>query len=411
MNEVLTKESKFNERVEEEIENRLKQVERIRLEIDFKNVDFANIENALLHLERELLKVVESNNVVWKGYIIDYPLRMLESWFEIFEQEGNKQLNSHVLAYHIEALGNQVTKVKEERDFLSLIKRLMEITPNNRDFMNNRYIDFKDNEKSKLRTDSSGVFEVMYKNYNSNSFNIDYGFKNEDVKIEIHTILRRNYEARKSKLVSTWEVKIYFKDDRILADVSTYFMFLFTSLATSIPGVEAEIVDWGKGSLWTKIKLWFLNGKAEQETKEILEKGRRALEAKYLEQPALEVEKAKAEKELLDKQIDASLTKEQVERKKELELNKLELENQEKELLLEKIALENMKAKFELIEKANNLMELGIVNIDNLVIEMNGKLFLEKGKGRIEKGEEMDVISKNGKQEDKKLHPTLHSRQ
>ena len=183
-----------------------------------------------------------------------------------------------------------------------------------------------------------------------------------------------------------WDMKVTFSSDYDPAKIG-FFLWSVASALNSIDGVTTEITDWGNGSRWAKIVIKMKDILAKKEVKEILEKGRDAAVSQYLEAPVVNVNKTKAETELISAQAKQLPDGEHLSRMRELEL-------QEKEAQVRSMHLDNLAKQFELIAKASQMVKAGLVSVDSVQIDINDALFYVKKQNVIGKGE--DIMEKPG---------------
>ncbi|WP_345953004.1 hypothetical protein [Mucilaginibacter sp. PAMB04168] len=85
------------------------------------------------------------------------------------------------------------------------------------------------------------------------------------------------------------------------------FLELIYTFATVVQGIDPErieisIYDWGTGSKWARLKIWFNSLLAKEETKKILEKAKIAAYAELFDKRINEAELSRAESEKLKKE-------------------------------------------------------------------------------------------------------------
>lgn len=210
----------------------------------------------------------------------------------------------------------------------------------------------------------------------------------------------QEYTSRYGDLV--WEMDLTVKDDRNLSKVGFLLWSLGASLE-SIPGVETQITEFGEGSLWTRVKIFFKDLVAKEETKEVLDKTREALESQYFDKPIEEAKKIQSEKDklnaetkLIEKQVD-ELDSEFTTLQKQYDIQSKVLDNRGKLLDIESKELDNSFRKIELIEKLSHIAANGIIQIDDLKIDINEVLFITKNSKELFPGEPMNSIEKGKK--------------
>ena len=176
----------------------------------------------------------------------------------------------------------------------------------------------------------------------------------------------------------TWdlELKISNKDD----SKSIYSLWLLLEAFKSIDGLEFEIEELSKGSIFAKIKVWFKSEEAKKEAEELLESTKKfakgKLENDYYENEKnkSEAEKVQVEKEKLQSEMDLANSDEEKKRRL-LELEALEIENENKKLQNERLKVQVF------LEKRQALAELlsdGIINNQEYKLMINQVLQIHK---------------------------------
>lgn len=186
------------------------------------------------------------------------------------------------------------------------------------------------------------------------------------------------YAKNEKKDDLTWDVdlKISNKDD----SKSIYSLWLLLEAFKSIDGLEFEIEELSKGSIFAKIKVWFKSEEAKKEAEELLESTKKfakgKLENEYYENEKnkSEAEKVQIEKEKLQNEVDIAKSDEEKKRRL-LELEALEIENENKKLLNERLKVQVF------LEKRQALAELlsdGIINNQEYQLMINQVLQIHK---------------------------------
>ncbi|MDN3494282.1 hypothetical protein [Winogradskyella bathintestinalis] len=176
----------------------------------------------------------------------------------------------------------------------------------------------------------------------------------------------------------TWDVdlKISNKDD----SKSIYSLWLLLEAFKSIDGLEFEIEELSKGSIFAKIKVWFKSEEAKKEAEDLLESTKKfakgKLENEYYENEKnkSEAEKVQIEKEKLQNEVDLANSDEEKKRRS-LELEALEIENENKKLQNERLKVQVF------LEKRQALAELlsdGIINNQEYELMINQVLQIHK---------------------------------
>lgn len=176
----------------------------------------------------------------------------------------------------------------------------------------------------------------------------------------------------------TWDIdlKISNKDD----SKSIYSLWLLLEALKSIDGLEFEIEELSKGSIFAKIKVWFKSEEAKEEAEELLESTKKfakgKLENDYYENEKnkSEAEKVQVEKEKLQSEMDLANSDEEKKRRL-LEIEALEIENENKKLQNERLKVQVF------LEKRQALAELlsdGIINNQEYKLMINQVLEIHK---------------------------------
>ena len=192
-----------------------------------------------------------------------------------------------------------------------------------------------------------------------------------------------------------WDVSIRV-GGRTTAKAFSYFLWTFIEALENIEGVSVEIESITKGSWYVKLKIWFRDLFAKEDVKAILQKARDSGEA-LVEKPQVEVEKLKSERE----KIDAEREKIELENinaptvadttmLRELNIRKLKAE-------IESIEINSALKKIEGIERISQLARAGILQTDELQIDINELLYLIKRDEVIQIGSSIEDIESKEK--------------
>lgn len=176
----------------------------------------------------------------------------------------------------------------------------------------------------------------------------------------------------------TWDIdlKISNKDD----SKSIYSLWLLLEAFKSIDGLEFEIEELSKGSIFAKIKVWFKSEEAKKEAEELLESTKKfakgKLENDYYENEKnkSEAEKVQIEKEKLQNEMELANSAQEKKRRL-LEIEALEIENENKKLQNERLKVQVF------LEKRQALAELlsdGIINNQEYELMVNQVLQIHK---------------------------------
>ncbi|MEH6679809.1 MAG: hypothetical protein V7724_04635 [Sediminicola sp.] len=181
---------------------------------------------------------------------------------------------------------------------------------------------------------------------------------------------------KKTELIWDIDLKISNKDD----SKSIYSLWLLLEAFKSIDGLEFEIEELSKGSIFAKIKVWFKSEDAKKEADELLESTKKfakgKLENDYYEnvKNKNEAEKVQVEKEKLQNEIDFANSEDEKKRRL-LEIEALEIEIENKKLQNERLKVQVF------LEKRQALAELlsdGIINNQEYILMINRVLQIHK---------------------------------
>ncbi|MBD2342191.1 hypothetical protein H6G64_35320 [Calothrix sp. FACHB-156] len=207
-----------------------------------------------------------------------------------------------------------------------------------------------------------------------------------------------------------WIITIKVSSNNYPASKINKFLWAFTEILESISGVHVEIESAGTGSIWMKFRAFFESDEVKEEAKKLLDKGRKGLEAEYLDKPIANNEKTQAEARKVNAEADtvqrqleslpdseeAKLLKQIDIKKKELELRKLQAEIEKVELENRKLELENLEKGVSITEKLAYMIKEGMLSADSVTIDINGLPFLSSENGRIIQGASLDEIDAKG---------------
>lgn len=193
--------------------------------------------------------------------------------------------------------------------------------------------------------------------------------------------------------ISIWYIKIIFKDKHIDAVKTSYFLWNFTQLLGLIIDVNVEIYEWGRGSLFVKLKVLMKSLLAKDEVKEVLDKSRAAIKD-FIEKPTLDKEKTiseigknRAEIEFIKKQT-STIPSIPVSEKDELDFRKYRAE-------VVKLELDNIKKEAEVIREFHQLNMEGIIGLGDFDVYINKLPYLKKNNDIIIRGDDIEKIADN----------------
>lgn len=179
------------------------------------------------------------------------------------------------------------------------------------------------------------------------------------------------------------EMKLWIDTDD--ASEANRFANEVTQILSKIENVKVLLVDCGKGSYWQTLKIraqgWF----AKEETKQVLAKTQKALEAYALDKHIEPIEKSKIERQKQEEEIKRLMSEEQTK-----ELHQIEIAKGKEEL--EALKLTNLEKKLVIMDKMSSMLANGLVAIDsNYRIEINGALLIQQTNKVIETND-MDIL-------------------
>lgn len=187
----------------------------------------------------------------------------------------------------------------------------------------------------------------------------------------------------------TLEMKFNNLNDDYSSTQIGYTIWSISAALEQIDGVQIKLEDWGIGSRWARIKLQIRDFLAKEEVKEVLDKSKNAIEAKYVDTPIEEVKKIKAEREKLEKETESLTNATDAERLRQLNIEKLELENKATEIKI-------MQERINVIRGISELVTDGIIQNDSKIqILVNDMLYLEKDNEGVLLGENIEIIEED----------------
>jgi hypothetical protein len=210
-----------------------------------------------------------------------------------------------------------------------------------------------------------------------------------------------------------WTVFIKFSGKYHRSVIVSKILWLLSEALESISGVVVEIEDQGVGSIWYKLRIFFKDLLAKEETLDTLEKVRDAAIAeadkriegvRNLEAQTL---KTQAEAATIEKQSELIPDSEEAKKIRDLDIKKKELEIREKEADIKKKELENYKATLDLVQQTAYMMKEGMLQAAPVEIQINGQPYLSCQDGQFLPGVEMKAIDEKTlvKPEDGELQP------
>jgi len=196
-----------------------------------------------------------------------------------------------------------------------------------------------------------------------------------------------------------WRIKLIFHDEPELSGVARLLMALAEGLQ-AIPDVHVTVGDWGRGTLWAELKIQIGSLAAGKEVEKILSAARDGLLAKWLgssvtdtekkhaqaEKIRAEAAKIKAETQLLHFDAGSDL-------KRELELQKMDLENRGLLADIRRRELENQLLQLKIIQNASELIKQGLSTATPVEMRINDLPFISFDQNRPLSGADMVTIA------------------
>lgn len=190
-----------------------------------------------------------------------------------------------------------------------------------------------------------------------------------------------------------WDMEIEINDTKN-QHKALYTIWLFVESLNKINGVNVEIEEIRKGSIFSKLKIYFSSPEAKKEAQELLESTKKAAKGKlekdfqHNEKTKAEAEKFESEKNKIDNEIKQQ-NSEEAKRKRELEIQAMEIEN-------ERMRLENEKLKLQVfLEKKKALSELlaeELISHEEFKLKLNQMMYISKKDDQIEVSESFPLI-------------------
>lgn len=186
----------------------------------------------------------------------------------------------------------------------------------------------------------------------------------------------------------TWEMDVWI--DTTDAVQANKFMSLIASVIGYIENVEIEIIDSKVASLFQKWKVRFHGWFSKDETKQILNKGVKAIESYTLDRHIEPIEKSKVERKKTEADMKRLMSEEQT-----MELHDLLIQEKREEVRSKKLS--NLKQELEIRKALTDMMANGLLEIDSdFKVMINGLLLIKQENKKIEIGniDDIDEISK-----------------
>lgn len=151
-----------------------------------------------------------------------------------------------------------------------------------------------------------------------------------------------------------------------------------TQILSKIENVKILLVDSGKGSYWQNVKLKVKGWFAKEETKQVISKTQKAIEAYTLDRHIEPIEKSKVERQKQEEEIKRLMSEEQTK-----ELHEIQISKEKEEL--EGIRLDNMQKKLNIMDKMSTMLANGLISTDSdYRIELEGIVLIQQKNKEIE---------------------------
>lgn len=192
-----------------------------------------------------------------------------------------------------------------------------------------------------------------------------------------------NFEDKDNEQTSSSTDRIHNASIKVWIDTddageANRFMSIVAGVFSSLEDVEVKIKDSGQGSFWQKWVIKWNGWFAKEETKQVLKKTQKALESYTLDKHIEPIEKSKADRQLIDAQIERMAPVDLSRQTHEIQFK----QEQEK---LRSLKLNNAIMKLDLISKASAVFASGLVTVDSdYRIEIDGILLIKQEAGKVE---------------------------
>lgn len=369
--------------------------EQLKLKCLKSDEDISNIqrlESTLTSLDRKL-QDLEENNSETSNFAVKESKKILQIWSKALSgTDKNEDLITSVYQNALQLTSvithaskhNNIEKAKEYmQDFLNREERIKSFAVGDKIEVNSLFqLAFDTEESNELKK----IEMFLHENINDAIFN--YEVKKGDLDDKYAA----DFEIYRDCIIDeSWDIELTLQDSE---NPESIFFFLWTFIESlkKIEGVEVELEDIKQGSIIAKFKVKFNNLLAKEETKQVLENSIKSAEA-FAEQKFSEVEKIKSETKKID--AEADLTDQQTKRlpdEKILEHREI-LKNEKLKADIRSTNLDNTKKQIGIIKDLADLNGMGIARVDQLRIDINGLLYLDKNGAEIQTGSDIQEIS------------------
>jgi len=369
--------------------------EHLKLKCLESDEDISNIkrlETILTTLDRKLQDLEEKNSES-SNFAAKESKKILHIWSKALL--GTEKKEDLITSVYNNAL--QLTSVithASKHDNIEKAKEYMQDFLNREERIKNFSVDNK--------IEINSLFQLAFDTESSNQLKKIEGFLHKNINSAIN-----NYEIKKGGLDSkyatdfeiyrdciideTWNIELTLKDSENPENIF-FFLWTFIESLKKIEGVEVQLEDIKQGSIIAKIKIKFNNLLAKEEAKQILENSVKSAEA-FAEQKHTEVEKTKSETKKID--AEAELTDQQTKRLPDEKIldERERLKNEKMKADIKSANLDNTKKQIGIIKDLADLNGMGIAQVDQLRIDINGLLYLDKNGEKIQTGADIQEIS------------------
>ncbi|MBD2303199.1 hypothetical protein [Nostoc sp. FACHB-190] len=401
-------------------------------ELDYKNI-YKNIINWLSNLNlqindvasfKNILDTIEKKTVVLdkKGKVKNVEIKLtvdnkLSDLFDFVKSEVESLQDETIVFKYllvfkrkISEILLRITKIEEYLTNSSRrgIKSARDITRKNNYVSpsRQRYLSSKNNSLAILL---AREIEII-KNINiikDNVFNSRLFSENFEHKTPSNEIKNNNlswiHNLEYQKYLYQWVINIKFSGNKYPASKINKFLWSFTEILESISGVHVEIESAGTGSIWLRFRAFIGSETAKTELKRLLEKGRDALEAEYLDKSIAnndktqaEARKANAEADSIQRQKEVLPDSEEAQKIRAFNLQKQELEIRKLQAEIKKIELENIEKSVNITERLAYMVKEGMLSANSVNIDINGVPYLSSSNGKIIQGASIEDIEAKG---------------
>lgn len=359
-----------------------------------KSTNIQRLETILTSLDRQLQDLEEKNSTS-SNFTVKESKKILNIWSKALLGAEEKEEQVSSVYKNALQLHNAISHASKFED-LDKIKKYMQDFLGRKERIKNFAVDDKIEVNSLLQlafdTETSNelkqIEKFLHENYNSifDNYEIKKGKLDEEYLTDFEVY-------RECLIDETWDLDLTIEDSENPEKIF-FFLWTFIESLKKIDGVEVEVKEIKQGSLFVKIKVKFKNLLAKEETKQVLENSVKSAQA-FVEQKHSEVERIKSETKKND--AEANLTDQQTKRLPDEEIleERERLKNEKMKAEIKNANLENTQKQINIIKDLSDLTGKGISQVDQLRIDINGLLYLDKRGEEIQTGANIQEISEN----------------